>query len=49
PFGLDLFVASGITGIPYGKLIKWIPPFLLYIAIAWILVMLVPWFSLVFV
>ena len=28
PFGLDLFVASGITGIPYDNLIKWVPPFL---------------------
>jgi len=49
PFGLDLFVASGITGIPYDKLIKWVPPYLVFVFIAWIVIMLVPWFSLVFV
>ena len=49
PFGLDLFVASGITGIPYDKLIKWVPPYLLFVLIAWITIMLLPWLSLVFV
>lgn len=49
PFGLDLFVASGITGIPYDKLIKWVPPYLLFVLIAWITIMLIPWLSLVFV
>ena len=49
PFGLDLFVASGITGIPYDKLIKWVPPYILFVLIAWIIIMAVPWFSLVFV
>jgi len=49
PFGLDLFVASGITGIPYDKLIKWVPPYILFVLIAWIIIMMVPWLSLVFV
>jgi len=49
PFGLDLFVASGITGIPYDKLIKWVPPYLVFVFIAWIIIMLFPWLSLVFV
>ena len=49
PFGLDLFVASGITGIPYDKLIKWVPPYLFFVFIAWITIMLTPWLSLVFV
>jgi len=49
PFGLDLFVASGITGIPYDKLIKWVPPYILFVMIAWVIIMLVPWLSLVFV
>jgi C4-dicarboxylate transporter DctM subunit len=49
PFGLDLFVASGITGIPYDKLIKWVPPYLVFVFIAWIAIMLFPWLSLVFV
>lgn len=49
PFGLDLFVASGITGIPYDNLIKWVPPYLIFVFIAWIMIMLIPWLSLVFV
>ena len=49
PFGLDLFVASGITGIPYDKLIKWLPPYLIGICLAWLVVVMVPWLSLVFV
>ncbi len=49
PFGLNLFVASGITGIPYDNLIKWVPPFLIFVLMAWIIVMVFPWLSLVFV
>jgi C4-dicarboxylate transporter DctM subunit len=49
PFGLNLFVASGITGIPYDNLIKWVPPFLIFVLIAWIITMAFPWLSLVFV
>jgi len=48
PFGLDLFVASGITGIPYERLIRWLPPFLIFVGIAWIIIMLTPWLSLAF-
>ena len=48
PFGLDLFVASGITGIPYDNLIKWVPPYLVFVFTAWIIIMLIPWLSLVF-
>ena len=49
PFGLNLFVASGITGIPYDNLIKWVPPFLVFVLVAWIITMVFPWLSLVFV
>ena len=49
PFGLDLFVASGITGIPYDNLIKWVPPFLAFVFVAWIIIIIFPWLSLVFV
>jgi len=49
PFGLDLFVASGITGIPYGNLIKWVPPFLAFVFVAWIIIVIFPWLSLIFV
>jgi C4-dicarboxylate transporter DctM subunit len=46
PFGLNLFVASGVTGIPYSKLVR---PALVYMGgllIAWFLTAFVPWFSL---
>jgi C4-dicarboxylate transporter DctM subunit len=49
PFGLDLFVASGITGIPYDRLIRWVPPYLVGIILAWLVVAAVPWLSLVFI
>lgn len=48
PFGLDLFVASGITGIPYGDLIKWLPPFLICIVIAWLIIAFFPGITLFF-
>lgn len=47
PFGLNLFVASGVTGIPYSKLVR---PAMLYLGgllTAWVLIAFVPWFSLV--
>jgi C4-dicarboxylate transporter DctM subunit len=46
PFGLDLFVASGITGIPYSRLIRWLPPYLICNFTAWIIIASVPWLSL---
>jgi C4-dicarboxylate transporter, DctM subunit len=49
PFGLDLFVASGITGIPYGNLIKWLPPFLICILIAWLFIAFNPWLATIFI
>jgi C4-dicarboxylate transporter DctM subunit len=42
PFGLDLFVASGITGEPYGKLIRWLPAYLIVLYIHWLLMTLFP-------
>lgn len=42
PFGLDLFVASGITGEPYGNLIQWVPRYLVVLYIHWIIIALVP-------
>jgi C4-dicarboxylate transporter DctM subunit len=49
PFGLDLFVASGITGIPYGNFFKWLPPYVLFNLIALAIIASVPWISLVLV
>lgn len=46
PFGLNLFVASGVTGIPYAKLIRFAMIYLVGLVIAWMLIAFVPWFSL---
>lgn len=46
PFGLNLFVASGITGIPYARLIKWVVPHIIFAITAWVIVALIPWLSL---
>jgi len=37
PFGLNLFVASGVTGIPYSKLV---------LTIVWLIIAFIPWLSL---
>ncbi len=42
PYGLNLYVASGITGIPYFRLLKYTVPYLLALMIAWIIIVLVP-------
>jgi C4-dicarboxylate transporter DctM subunit len=47
PFGLNLFVASGITGIPYSKLVRFAVMYLGGLLVAWGLTAFVPWFSLV--
>jgi C4-dicarboxylate transporter, DctM subunit len=47
PFGLNLFVASGVTGIPYSKLVRPAMVYLGGLLIAWGLTAFVPWFSLV--
>ena len=47
PFGLNLFVASGVTGIPYSKLVRFAMMYLSGLLVAWGLIAFVPWFSLV--
>ncbi len=42
PYGLNLYVASGITGIPYFRLLKYTVPYLLALVIAWMIIVLVP-------
>lgn len=42
PYGLNLYVASGITGIPYFRLLKYTVPYLLALMIAWMIITLVP-------
>ncbi|RIA47206.1 TRAP transporter large permease [Dichotomicrobium thermohalophilum] len=46
PYGLNLYVASGITGIPYFQIVRHILPFLLALIIAWLIIALVPQLSL---
>ena len=46
PFGLNLFVASGVTGIPYSRLVRFAMLYMLGLLAAWILIALVPWLSL---
>lgn len=45
PYGLNLYVASGVTGIPYLKLVRFVVPYLLALISAWLIIVLVPWFS----
>ena len=42
PYGLNLYVASGITGIPYFSLLKYTLPYLFALLAAWIVIALVP-------
>lgn len=49
PFGLNLFVASGTTGIPYSKLVPFALMYLGGLLLAWMLIAFVPWFSMTMV
>lgn len=42
PYGLNLYVASGITGIPYFRLLKYTLPYLLSLLVIWLVIALVP-------
>lgn len=42
PYGLNLYVASGITGIPYFRLLKYTVPYLLALLLVWVVIALVP-------
>ena len=46
PFGLNLFVASGVTGIPYSKLVKFALMYMTGLTIVWLIVAFIPWLSL---
>ncbi len=45
PYGLNLYVASGITGIPYLRLLRYTLPYLLALMLAWLIIALVPQLS----
>ncbi len=47
PYGLNLYVASGITNIPYLKLLYYTMPYLAALLITWVVVALVPDLSLI--
>ena len=42
PYGLNLYVASGVTGVPYFRLLKFIAPYLVALITVWIVVALMP-------
>jgi len=45
PYGLNLYVASGITGIPYFRLLKYTMPYFFALMITWLVIALVPQLS----
>jgi len=47
PYGLNLYVASGVTGVPYFRLLRYTVPYLIALIGVWILVALVPDLALV--
>jgi len=42
PYGLNLYVASGITGLPYFQIVRRVVPYLVSLLIVWVVVALVP-------
>ncbi|MDD9876181.1 MAG: TRAP transporter large permease subunit, partial [Magnetovibrio sp.] len=42
PYGLNLYVASGITGIPYFRILKYTVPYLVALMICWVFIALIP-------
>ena len=49
PFGLNLYVASSITGIPYLRLVKFVIPYFISLIICWIAISLWPALSLILI
>ncbi|WP_029060998.1 TRAP transporter large permease [Labrenzia sp. DG1229] len=42
PYGLNLYVASGVTGVPYFRLLRYTVPYLVALISVWIVVSLTP-------
>ncbi|MFQ6551230.1 TRAP transporter large permease [Aestuariibius insulae] len=42
PYGLNLYVASGVTGVPYFRLLRYTVPYLIALISVWFVVALVP-------
>lgn len=49
PYGLNLYVASGVTGVPYFRLLRYTVPYLFALLTVWIIVSLVPALSTVLI
>ncbi|MEM8869230.1 MAG: TRAP transporter large permease [Pseudomonadota bacterium] len=47
PYGLNLYVASGVTGVPYFRLLRYTVPYLVSLLTVWITVALIPDLALV--
>ncbi|MEM8822868.1 MAG: TRAP transporter large permease [Pseudomonadota bacterium] len=45
PYGLNLYVASGVTGVPYFRLLRYTWPYLVALISVWVIVALVPTLS----
>ena len=45
PYGLNLYVASGITGLPYFRIVREVVPYLISLLGIWVVVALVPQLS----
>ncbi|GIT91606.1 integral membrane protein [Jannaschia pagri] len=45
PYGLNLYVASGVTGVPYFRLLPYTVPYLVALLLVWLVVALVPGLS----
>ncbi len=42
PYGLNLYVASGITGLPYFQIVRQVIPYLISLIFIWVIVALIP-------
>ncbi|MGB7244105.1 MAG: TRAP transporter large permease subunit, partial [Sulfitobacter sp.] len=49
PYGLNLYVASGVTGVPYFKLLRYSVIYLVALISVWLVVALIPELALVLV
>ncbi|RED18569.1 TRAP transporter large permease [Pontivivens insulae] len=49
PYGLNLYVASGVTGVPYFRLLKYTVPYLIALISIWFIVALTPQLALMLV
>ena len=42
PYGLNLYVASGITGLPYFQIVRQVLPYLFSLIFIWVVIALIP-------